>query len=59
MWPQELAKLQDRVPPFDRKSPSTRLSASFRKPLDQIFVQFERTPVASASIAQVHFAHDA
>ncbi len=32
------------------------MSAAFRKPIDQIFVQFERTPVASASIAQVHFA---
>ena len=53
---QELAKLQDRVPPFDSHIAVATIERSFRKPIDQIFVQFERTPVASASIAQVHFA---
>ncbi|WP_313603455.1 ubiquinone biosynthesis regulatory protein kinase UbiB [Comamonas jiangduensis] len=53
---QELAKLQDRVPPFDSHIAIATIERSFRKPIDQIFVQFERTPVASASIAQVHFA---
>jgi ubiquinone biosynthesis protein len=52
---EELAKLQDRVPPFDPRSRWTPSSA-FRKPLEQIFISFEREPVASASIAQVHFA---
>ncbi|MER8149807.1 AarF/UbiB family protein, partial [Acinetobacter baumannii] len=32
------------------------IEKSFRKPVDQIFKTFERVPVASASIAQVHFA---
>ena len=53
---QELAQLQDRVPPFDSQIAIETIERNFRKPLDQIFVSFERTPVASASIAQVHFA---
>lgn len=53
---EELAKLQDRVPPFDSQIAVNTIERNFRKPLDEIFVQFERTPVASASIAQVHFA---
>lgn len=53
---EELAKLQDRVPPFDPQIAVDTIEKSFRKPLDQIFLSFERQPVASASIAQVHFA---
>lgn len=52
----ELALLQDRVPPFDPNVAVETIERSFRKPLDQVFVSFERVPVASASIAQVHFA---
>ncbi|WP_370681178.1 ubiquinone biosynthesis regulatory protein kinase UbiB [Comamonas sp. GB3 AK4-5] len=53
---EELAKLQDRVPPFDPQIAIETIERAFRKPLDQVFVSFEREPVASASIAQVHFA---
>ncbi|MBV2163939.1 MAG: ubiquinone biosynthesis regulatory protein kinase UbiB, partial [Comamonas sp.] len=53
---EELAKLQDRVPPFDPQIAVETIEKSFRKPLDEIFLSFERQPVASASIAQVHFA---
>lgn len=53
---QELAKLQDRVPPFDTQIAIDTIERNFRRPVDEVFVQFERTPVASASIAQVHFA---
>ncbi|MBV7418652.1 ubiquinone biosynthesis regulatory protein kinase UbiB [Comamonas sp. CMM03] len=53
---EELAKLQDRVPPFDPQIAVDTIEKSFRKPLDQVFLSFERVPVASASIAQVHFA---
>ena len=53
---EELAKLQDRVPPFDPQIAVDTIEKSFRKPVDQIFKTFERVPVASASIAQVHFA---
>ncbi|MGH6626777.1 MAG: ubiquinone biosynthesis regulatory protein kinase UbiB [Burkholderiaceae bacterium] len=52
----ELARLQDRVPPFDPAIAVATIERSFRKPLGEIFASFEREPVASASIAQVHFA---
>ncbi|WP_218242525.1 ubiquinone biosynthesis regulatory protein kinase UbiB [Comamonas fluminis] len=53
---EELAKLQDRVPPFDSQIAVDTIERAFRKPIDQIFLSFDRQPVASASIAQVHFA---
>jgi ubiquinone biosynthesis protein len=52
----ELAKLQDRVPPFDPAVAMATIERALGKHVDEIFVSFERTPVASASIAQVHFA---
>jgi ubiquinone biosynthesis protein len=52
----ELARLQDRVPPFDSGVAVAIVEKSFGKPLAQIFASFEHKPVASASIAQVHFA---
>jgi ubiquinone biosynthesis protein len=52
----ELAKLQDRVPPFSSDVAIATIERALRKPITEIFVSFERTPVASASIAQVHFA---
>jgi len=52
----ELALLQDRVPPFDTAIAIATIERSFRRPLDSIFTSFDREPVASASIAQVHFA---
>ncbi|GAD23267.1 ubiquinone biosynthesis regulatory protein kinase UbiB [Acidovorax sp. MR-S7] len=52
----ELALLQDRVPPFDPAIAIATIERAFRRPLEEVFVSFERTPVASASIAQVHFA---
>ena len=52
----ELAKLQDRVPPFPAEIAVATIERSFQRPLAEIFVSFEQQPVASASIAQVHFA---
>ena len=52
----ELAKLQDRVPPFASAVAVSIIERSFGRALNDIFVSFERQPVASASIAQVHFA---
>ena len=52
----ELARLQDRVPPFDSALAIARIEKSFGRPLDKIFASFDHTPIASASIAQVHFA---
>ncbi len=52
----ELARLQDRVPPFDSDVAIAIIEHAFNKKISDIFVSFEREPVASASIAQVHFA---
>ncbi|MEO5696860.1 MAG: ubiquinone biosynthesis regulatory protein kinase UbiB [Burkholderiaceae bacterium] len=52
----ELAKLQDRVPPFPAAHARLLVERAFGKPIDEIFESFETEPVASASIAQVHFA---
>ncbi|GAB2465043.1 ubiquinone biosynthesis regulatory protein kinase UbiB [Comamonas humi] len=53
---EELALLQDRVPPFDSRIAIATIERAFRKPIGEVFVQFDEQPVASASIAQVHFA---
>ncbi|SDV48169.1 ubiquinone biosynthesis regulatory protein kinase UbiB [Chitinasiproducens palmae] len=52
----ELAKLQDQVPPFDSALAVALIEKSLGRPIDALFDDFERIPVASASIAQVHFA---
>jgi ubiquinone biosynthesis protein len=52
----ELARLQDRVPPFPGDVAVALVERAFRRPLAAIFERFDPVPVASASIAQVHFA---
>ena len=52
----ELARLQDRVPPFPSEVAIATIERAFNKKVDDIFVSFDRQPIASASIAQVHFA---
>ena len=52
----ELAKLQDRVPPFATEQVLATLTRLYGKPVDAVFRSFDRTPIASASVAQVHFA---
>ncbi|WP_395825156.1 AarF/UbiB family protein, partial [Collimonas sp.] len=52
----ELARLQDRVPPFSTELAIAQIEKSLKGHPDELFASFDRIPVASASIAQVHFA---
>ena len=52
----ELAKLQDQVPPFPAEQVTAILNRVYGKPVERVFESFEREPVASASVAQVHLA---
>ena len=52
----ELAKLQDQVPPFPSQLALAELEKVYGKPVSAVFKSFSAEPVASASVAQVHFA---
>ncbi len=52
----ELAKLQDQVPPFDGKVARDIAEKAYGRPMEAVFADFEETPLAAASIAQVHSA---
>ncbi|MCG7946428.1 MAG: AarF/UbiB family protein, partial [Candidatus Thiodiazotropha taylori] len=52
----ELAKLQDRVPPFPGSQARKIIEKAFGKPIDEMLEAFDEKPLASASIAQVHTA---
>ena len=52
----ELARLQDRVPPFPAAVSRVLVEKAFGRRIEEVFASFDAEPVASASIAQVHFA---
>ena len=52
----ELAKLQDQVPPFAAELAVAEIERAFGKPVGEVFEKFDPQAVASASVAQVHFA---
>ena len=56
----ELARLQDNVPPFSGQEARAIIEKSLGKPTSELFKSFDEDPLASASIAQVHTAtlHD-
>jgi ubiquinone biosynthesis protein len=55
-YTQELAKLQDSVPPFAWDDVKRTVEKELRSPLGQVFERFDEQPLAAASLGQVHAA---
>jgi ubiquinone biosynthesis protein len=52
----EFSKLQDQVAPFDSQDAKKIVERELGRPTEEVFTTFEKDPIASASIGQVHKA---
>jgi len=50
----ELRQLQDKLPPFSGAAARAQIEEELGRPVEQVFSDFEETPIAAASVAQVH-----
>lgn len=53
---EELSKLQDKVRSFSFQEVEDVLKKEFGRPIDELFIEFDKNPMASASLSQVHRA---
>jgi ubiquinone biosynthesis protein len=56
VYADEFKKLQDEVPPFPYKEAAKIIEEDLGIPVETLFLQFDKVPIAAASIAQVHRA---